>query len=167
MSNNQGKAWVFVSVGEEKLWEGNDGYQDDTGKRYDYDGFVANHKQVQAGDIIFLSNKKQIVGTSVIDSIETWPGSKMFNRCPYCDSSALGFRTAKFPPYRCKKCLQEFIEIRRAPRECIKYRAHYRKAFTAVTKPVLADSLYVKKIDQQSIGQIHRLVEVRKASSAV
>jgi len=156
MSGNLRKAWVFISVGEKRLYEGNDGYKDDSGRSYEYDSFVPNHKKVRTGDLIFLSNKKHIFGTSVIDSIETWQGTRLFNRCPNCDSSYIQSRVVKSPKYRCNLCHQEFDEPHQEEQKCVKYRAHYGGSFTWVDKPPLLDSVYINKGTQQSMREVNR-----------
>jgi len=161
MNDNSGKAWVLISAGDKRIWEGNDGYQDDTGRSYDYDGFVPNNKNVQSGDIIFLSNKEQIFGVAVIEHIESWQGTRMFNRCPHCDSSHLQSRVVKSPKYRCNRCHEEFDLPRLEEQKCTKYRAHYQKTFTSVVKPLHPDSVYINKGTQQSMRQVRRADAVK------
>ena len=71
------RAWVFLTLGDQKIWGGNDGYLDDVAVSYEYDTLVPNHLSVDVGDVIFVRNGGSIIGVGLVESIETWKGTQI------------------------------------------------------------------------------------------
>lgn len=98
------QAWSFKAIEKDDLrYWGNDGYHDDSSVFYRYDSFVANHKNVKDGDIVIITNRKNILGISVIEKLETQSINKKRNKCVHLDCKAkkiLPRKTIK-PEWRC------------------------------------------------------------------
>ena len=70
MTHMSQRAWSFKAVGQDDLrYYGNNGYHDDSTSFYRYDNFVPNHKQVKKGDIVIVTDRKNVLGISVIDNL--------------------------------------------------------------------------------------------------
>lgn len=98
------RAWSFKAVDKDDLrYFGNDGYHDDSSSFYRYDNFVANHKQVKTGDIVIITDRKNVLGVSIIDNLSLKEYYKVRNLCPHenCKPSKLILRKFKKPQWRC------------------------------------------------------------------
>ena len=105
------KAWGLLTVDpSERDYSGNAGYADVLGQRYVWDENVALSKEVSAGDLVILRDKKYVLGLAWIDTITTRVGSKERFRCPNCDSTKFKPRKSKLPKYRCGDCKEPFPE---------------------------------------------------------
>jgi len=103
--------WLLLEKSDEtRISKGIDGYQDQTGKSYQYDSLVPNHKNINIGDFIVLRKEKDILGIGEISDISAHDAVKSHKRCPGCSSTDIRERTRKQPKWKCGKCGQEFSE---------------------------------------------------------
>ena len=66
------RAWLLMAVGENRQHGGNDGCDDEPDTHYSWDRTVNNHAALKAGDAVALWDKKQLLGVSTIEEIETY-----------------------------------------------------------------------------------------------
>ncbi|MBT1890751.1 hypothetical protein KK001_20730, partial [Enterobacter roggenkampii] len=88
------RAWAFKTISKKELvYRGNDGYDDNPFELYSYDNLVANHKQVESGDIVVIYNRKHVIGVAVITSLIKEDSQKEINQCPINNCKAEKIRT--------------------------------------------------------------------------
>lgn len=57
------RAWSFKAVDQDDLrYFENNGYHVDATSFYRYDNFMLNHKQVKKGDIVIVTDRKNVLG---------------------------------------------------------------------------------------------------------
>ncbi|HFX0377832.1 TPA: HNH endonuclease signature motif containing protein [Klebsiella pneumoniae] len=128
------RAWSFKAVGQDDLrYYGNNGYHDDSTSFYRYDNFVPNHKQVKKGDIVIVTDRKNVLGISVIDNLLSAPYLKVRNRCPYtnCTPAKLIHRKSKKPEWRCSNG-HEFDYPTAEYVPAIEFKAEYNKNYKPI-----------------------------------
>lgn len=126
------RAWLLMAAGDDRGHGGNSGYDDQHDSHYSWDSTVANHKQLQVGDIVAIWDKVELLGTSVIEEIQSEPGIKVLRRCvnPSCGTTRIALRKRALPRYRCMKCRIEFDEPRTDTVAVTLYTARYDAAWT-------------------------------------
>lgn len=135
------KAWSFKAVGQDDLrYFGNNGYHDDSTSFYRYDNFVPNHKQVKKGDIVIVTDRKNVLGISIIDTLSSKPYEKVRNRCPYddCTPAKLIHRKFKKPEWRCSNG-HEFDYPKIEYISSLEFKAEYKKNYKPINSVSLAD----------------------------
>ncbi len=135
------KAWSFKAVGQDDLrYFGNNGYQDDSTGIYRYDNFVPNHKQVKNGDIVIITDRKNVLGISVIDNLSSSPYMKIRNRCPYenCTPAKLIHRKFKKPEWRCSNG-HEFDRPNAEETSALEFKAEYKKKYKSINSVSITD----------------------------
>ncbi|HBW8848080.1 HNH endonuclease [Klebsiella pneumoniae] len=135
------KAWSFKAVGQDDLrYFGNNGYQDDSTSFYRYDNFVPNHKQVKKGDIVIVTDRKNVQGISVITNLSSAPYIKACNRCPYenCTPAKLILRKSKKPKWRCSNG-HEFEQPKVEDVPAFEFKAEYKKNYMPVNSISIID----------------------------
>ncbi|WMY76430.1 HNH endonuclease signature motif containing protein [Buttiauxella selenatireducens] len=135
------KAWSFKAVGQDDLrYFGNNGYQDDSTSFYRYDNFVPNHKQVKKGDIVIITDRKNILGISVIDSLSSSSYIKIRNRCPHenCTPAKLTHRKFKKPEWRCSNG-HEFNRPNAEDTSAVEFKAEYKKNYKPINSVSITD----------------------------
>ncbi|HBR4370207.1 TPA: HNH endonuclease [Klebsiella pneumoniae] len=128
------RAWSFKAVGQDDLrYYGNNGYHDDSTSFYRYDNFVPNHKQVKKGDIVIVTDRKNVLGISVIDNLLSAPYLKVRNRCPYtnCTPAKLIHRKSKKPEWRCSNG-HEFDYPTAEYVPAVEFKAEYNKNYKPI-----------------------------------
>ncbi|EOF4630774.1 TPA: HNH endonuclease [Klebsiella pneumoniae subsp. pneumoniae] len=128
------RAWSFKAVGQDDLrYYGNNGYHDDSTSFYRYDNFVPNHKQVKKGDIVIVTDRKKVLGISVIDNLLSAPYLKVRNRCPYtnCTPAKLIHRKSKKPEWRCSNG-HEFDYPTAEYVPAVEFKAEYNKNYKPI-----------------------------------
>lgn len=108
------RAWALLSKAEGRSWESNQGYPDVLGSQYAYDSGVANHRQVQVGDVVVLRDSDVVHGVSRIDRIDSEEGTKARLSCPRCHKTGFIRRKKSVPEFLCRheSCRHEFDEPR-------------------------------------------------------
>lgn len=128
------RAWSFKAVGQDDLrYFGNNGYHDDSTGFYRYDNFVPNHKQVKEGDIVIITDRKNVLGISIIDNLSSAPYIKVRNRCPHenCTPEKLTLRKYKKPDWRCSNG-HEFSEPKEEGISAREFKADYEKNYKPI-----------------------------------
>lgn len=123
-----GRAWLVLSLGEEREYAGNIGYADELETVYRYDSFVPNHRQIDEGDLLLISNKKSVLGVARISRIESSEGQKTLSRCPECRVATIKERKQRQPRYRCREG-HTFDTPRTTQESCTHYAAWFDGAF--------------------------------------
>lgn len=101
--NNFPKLWILKSKGEQSAFGGNSGYADRPESEYVFDNNVKNHDKIKTGDFIVIADKKNIIGISIIDTIESTPGvPRIRYRCPICNIQEHYSRQSILPRYKCR-----------------------------------------------------------------
>lgn len=135
------KAWSFKAVGQDDLrYFGNNGYQDDSTSFYRYDNFVPNHKQVKKGDIVIVTDRKNVQGISVITNLSSAPYIKARNRCPYenCTPAKLILRKSKKPKWRCSNG-HEFEQPKVEDVPAFEFKAEYKQNYMPINSISIID----------------------------
>lgn len=135
------KAWSLKAVGQDDLrYFGNNGYLDDSTSFYRYDNFVPNHKQVKKGDIVIVTDRKNVLGISVIDNLSSAPYIKVRNRCPYdnCTPEKLILRKSKKPKWRCSNG-HEFEQPKVEDVPALEFKAEYKKNYKPINSISITD----------------------------
>jgi putative restriction endonuclease len=118
------RAWLALSLGAEREYAGNVGYDDDLDKVYRYDSFVPNHRQLAEGDLLILRDHDTVLRVAEVSRIASSERPKEFRRCPVCNTASIKVRSSTIPPYRCRAG-HEFNAPISTYRPCIHYEAHF------------------------------------------
>ncbi|WP_261512735.1 HNH endonuclease [Chryseobacterium paludis] len=104
-SKNNRNYWVFKTIVEntDRSFQTIDSYGDKLEEYYNYDSLVPNSKQIKAGDVAIMTDKKKILGFVIIDHVNSQSGTKIVRRCPVCPSTTIDARKIRLPKYRCNK----------------------------------------------------------------
>ncbi|WP_406123306.1 HNH endonuclease [Streptomyces sp. NBC_00989] len=97
-------AWLLLAVGDAREHGGNDGYEDNPREYYRWDSTVPNHARLAVGDVVALWDKRELIGVSVIDGIDTGTEDKTRYFCPRCGRADIKRRSRMSPACRCKQC---------------------------------------------------------------
>ncbi|HHR0587546.1 TPA: HNH endonuclease [Klebsiella oxytoca] len=128
------QAWSFKTIRQDELrYWGNDGYHDDSSTFYRYDSFVANHKNVKAGDIVIITSRDKVLGISIVKTVSAKNINKKRNKCIHLDCNAkkiLHRKTIK-PEWRCDNG-HEFIEPRVIYEPAIEFVANYGESYKEI-----------------------------------
>ncbi len=137
-------SWLLTTFGgdhSQTSHAGNLGYDDIPGEVYRYDSKVPGSKQLKEGDIVVLRSKKEMIGVSRIERIETSPGRKQLNKCPFCKkTTGVKKRKTRRPRFRCEKCKEEFEYSLEEMVDVTNYSAFYDSAF------LVCDSIPLKSL---------------------
>ena len=103
--------WLILEKSDEtRVSKGIEGYEDLTGKIYNYDSLVPNHKNLKIRDRVVLRKENQIVGVGTISEISEFDSAKLHRRCVSCNSTDIRKRKIKIPKWKCGKCKFEFSD---------------------------------------------------------
>ncbi|MET7550324.1 HNH endonuclease [Streptomyces sp. NPDC005500] len=119
----------MLAVGDDRQHGGNDGYDDDPAKHYSWDSTVPNHARLSVGDVIALWDKKQLIGVSVIQAIDTGSAEKRTYFCPRCRKADFKRRLRQKPTCRCNQCEALFDAPGEKIRTVTTYRSRHGKAW--------------------------------------
>ncbi|MFH8888688.1 HNH endonuclease [Streptomyces sp. NPDC017949] len=97
-------AWLVLALGDKREHGGNDGYDDNPAEHYSWDSTVQNHARLAVGDVIALWDRKELIGVSTIEAIDTDTAEKVLYSCRNCGKADIKPRLLKKPKYRCGKC---------------------------------------------------------------
>lgn len=128
------QAWSFKTVDKNELrYYGNEGYDDDPKIYYRYDNFVANHKRVKTGDIVFITNRENVIGISIIHSITEREIKKKRFKCPEggCNAKKINHRKQKKPEWICANG-HDFPVPKELVVEAIEFKALYDNNFSEI-----------------------------------
>lgn len=150
------RAWSFLTVGGERQYGGNTGYEDDPSQVYRYDNFVGNHKRVSTGDIVVIRSSDEVYGMARITGIEAGQGIKERQLCPTCGTSVIKVRKIIQPRWVCEK-RHQFDDPVRKMVAVTTYAAFYGTTFQPAPTGLTSDRLaaaVIRPSDQMSIKEI-------------
>lgn len=169
------KTWSLAVMGGERQYAGNLGYKDDPRNVYRYDSNVANHLNVDVGDLALIRDREHLLGIAQIERVASAPGSKTMVRCPKCGNGQLKERVKKVSRFRCGNG-HEFSVPRKDIVNVMNYEAHYGATFVdapdavpvaqiKAAAPRRSDQLSIEEIDIDKLEQA--LVDAFPATRAV
>ncbi|MCJ0980939.1 HNH endonuclease [Rhodococcus sp. ARC_M12] len=167
--SDSARAWLVASKLDYRRLGGGSVYDDVVETHYSWDSNVANSKQIKAGDLIAIWDESELVGFSVIESIDLSRGRKRMGRCPNCANINVARRKKARPRYRCEKCNATFGTPAYTEKMVDRFRSTHGQAWT-VPMPSLGRKdlmkLCVHDYSQNSIREL-RSVEFRNAIDEV
>ncbi|MFB7797626.1 HNH endonuclease [Isoptericola sp. NPDC056134] len=144
-----------MAAGDDRGHAGNAGYDDQIDAYYSWDSKVQNHKNLQVGDVIALWDKRQLLGVSVIEAIESGPGIKELQRCPNCNLTRIQRRADG--SWRCSRCRHRFEIPVVESVDVTVYRARYDAAWTELDGVLDAAEIPELTEKPKSINSIREL----------
>lgn len=153
------KVWSLITVGSDRQYGGNAGYDDQLETVYRYDSNVPNHLRVAPGDLGILRDRTEALGLAVVRRIQERTGFKEILRCPVCSSTGLKKRRVKRPEWACKNGHQ-FDNPIRAQEAVRLYEARFDGSYQRIRVPIAASQLKAAALrpnDQQSIEELSAL----------
>ncbi len=113
-------------------------YTDVLGVKYAYDSTVANHKNINVGDLLLLRDEILIYGHGLVRDVRAEAGVKAMQLCPACRNSGPEVRRHKLPKYRCSNCKHEFNEqdLLIEERPIQRFEAWYDATWTELPEPL-------------------------------
>lgn len=106
--STQQRAWLVASKQTYRRLAGGDTYDDHVATHYSWDSNVANSRQIRAGDLVAVWDESELLGASVIESIELSRGPKSMGRCPERAKVNIARRVTMKPVFRCDDCKHTF-----------------------------------------------------------
>jgi len=124
--------WLFLrkSRSQQSHQSSLEDYEYISGKKYTYDNYVANHKNIRLDDIVIFRENELITGYANIHEIKSFTATKTMRRCPRCESTAIRERKTVDPKWICanprfKECKYEFNEPFITNDQVEKFEAHF------------------------------------------
>ncbi|MGX1502722.1 UNVERIFIED_CONTAM: ribosomal protein L37AE/L43A [Streptomyces graminofaciens] len=118
-------AWLVLALGDNREHGGNDGYDDNPAEHYSWDSTVPNHARLSVGDVIAIWDRKELIGLSVIEAIDTRAAEKTLYSCPHCKKAHIKRRLREKPTYRCGQCTALFDVPARKTKQVTEYRSRH------------------------------------------
>lgn len=151
------RAWALMSKpSSERQYGGNVGYADEHRVLYRYDSTVANHRQLAAGDFVFLRGSQGAFGVAIIESIAASDGAKVLQRCPECGTTGIKARKHVTPVWRCNN--RHVFSAPTAESMQVKlYVARFERTYLDLGQPIPAaamKSAALRRSDQLSIEEV-------------
>ncbi|WP_156753908.1 HNH endonuclease [Actinokineospora pegani] len=170
-------AWSLLTLGENRDFQGNDGYEDVLESHYIWDDTVANHRKVKRGDLVVLRDKKQVLGAAIVEYVFVDKNrTKVRNRCPHCTDTSFKLRTTKTPKYWCSACKSGFDDPATEVIDITRYTAYYGQTWralggaldTAQLKPYIsgADQHAIRLLDRDKVLDLLEMSSVRLTAPA-
>jgi len=151
-----GRTWLMTAIEGDRQYGGNTGYLDEVTSVYRYDSHVANHRQVDEGDLVLIRNRARLLGVAVLERIARAPAIKVRQRCPVCRVSAIRFRKGRAPGWRCRKG-HEFQVPENESAQVTSYAAEYGDSYITETRVISSTVLKAcakRPNDQLSIEEL-------------
>ncbi|WP_295890941.1 HNH endonuclease signature motif containing protein [uncultured Vibrio sp.] len=179
--------WLLLEKTPEKISTPNIAiYNDITGKEYSYDDSVPNHKSLSPGDYVVLRKDNSVVGSAIVESINTAPSFKVRYRCPNCNSTNIE-RKKRADTWVCNgtkraPCTYKGQNIVTSNEPVTKYTAllknfilfcsnEYDVATIKQTAIKPRSQLSIKELDREAIESVVRLptlsqIEIRRSGNS-
>jgi hypothetical protein len=152
------RCWLFTEIADEnRITQGNAGYDDETGVIYRYDNSVPNHKNPAEGDLVVLRRGGEVLGTAIICEIKSSAGEKERRRCPECGKTKVRFRKTISPPWRCMDCRVDFLDPNIVNESAELYEAHFNETFKQVLRRIPLSSIWANTV---KINKQHSIQEL-------
>ena len=151
------RAWSLITLAsDERQYGGNLGHDDEAEILYRYDSHVANYTQLHEGDVVFLRDRRRLLGIAKIETIDSQEGEKTRQRCPQCSGTLIRARKLVSPRWRCAHCHSTFDEPVSETVATTKFVARYGRTFVPLTE-LSSDELKAAALrpnDQHSIEEL-------------
>ncbi|MET3225833.1 putative restriction endonuclease [Bradyrhizobium japonicum] len=150
------RVWSLLTIDGVRQYGGNTGYTDDPEAVYRYDSDVANHLQIQVGDVVFVRSRSEVLGVAEIESVVVGAGQKDRLRCPHCKATNIKQRLTMVPRWACKSG-HHFDEPLNEPVAVSTYEARYASSFRPVPAELTIGRLneaVLRPSDQMSIKEM-------------
>ncbi|MGY5004238.1 HNH endonuclease [Streptomyces griseus] len=158
-SRAQGRAWSFLVTGDDRQFQGNDGYEDIVEKSYSYDSTVSNHQHVAVGDLVVVRNGKEALGAGYVEALQVLPDQeKVRSRCRFCGNTGFKERATMRPRFWCSRCKNAFDDPTVETLTVTAFRAHYGGTWQPLDgclDKVQLSELSPSRSHQQSIKKMH------------
>lgn len=154
------RAWSFLSVGDDRHFQGNSGYPDVLESLYVFDSTVQNARKVDEGDLVVVRNREVALGVAHIERIVAEQDEKLRYLCPGCGRTGFKPRKHRQTRYLCtaKDCRLEFDVPDHKSIAITRYSAHYggtwRALDGALTVKRLRDEAAADNAKQNSISPL-------------
>ncbi|MBY6687218.1 HNH endonuclease [Rhodococcus sp. BP-149] len=136
------RAWLVLSKDDQLGGRGGHAYDDDPSSRYVSDSQVPNSRNIAAGDALVVWDQKRLLGASVVERVDSEPGTKEQKKCPYCGPGrSLDERLTLTPRYKCGRCKNEFDVPLTANIDVTVYRTHHGEAWIDLAGELTAEQL--------------------------
>lgn len=148
---------MFLTLGDERTYRGNSGYDDDPRSVYRYDSAVQNWKNVREGDFAVLRTASTLVGAARIAVISERRDMKNLQRCPSCGTTAIKLRVNRQPAFRCNR-KHEFETAIVTPEERTHFEAQFGNSFVPIEQPYdhsAYRTAYINYSGQMSMQRLH------------
>jgi len=150
------RAWSLITIGGDRQYAGNRGYNDDPRRVYRYDSHVANCRNVRPGDLALIRDRKHLLGLARIEHIKETSATKVMLRCPACGNGDLKQRKRKQPKFRCDNG-HEFQHPREQATNVTAFEAHYETTYVDAPDAVPVSEVKaaaLRRSDQLSIEEV-------------
>ncbi|MGW6721671.1 HNH endonuclease [Streptomyces sp. NPDC054995] len=156
----QGGAWSFLVTGNDRQFQGNDGYEDIVEESYSYDSTVNNHQHVAVGDLVVVRNGKEALGAGYVEALQVLSDQeKVRSRCRFCGSTGFKGRLTMVPRFWCSNCKNAFDDPLIETLSVTAFRAHYGGTWQPLDGCLHKEQLKElspSRSDQQSIKKLDR-----------
>lgn len=146
-----------MAAGDDRGHGGNTGYDDQVDAYYSWDSNVPNHTKLAEGDPVAVWDKRQLLGLSVIETIDRTPGVKLLSRCPQCRTTRISVRRSAAPLHRCMKCHHEFDVALSETVEVVNYVARFDAAWTWLEGVLSGPELRAVTVNPKEFNAMRRL----------
>jgi putative restriction endonuclease len=150
------RAWSLITLGADRQYAGNRGYQDDLRTVYRYDSNVANSRNVSRGDLALIRDRNHLLGVARIQRVSERPSTKTMLRCPVCRAVDLKQRAKKAPKFRCGN-RHEFERPIEDVAKVMEFAAHYGGTYVEAPDALPVSAIKAaapRPSDQLSIEEI-------------
>ena len=93
------------------------------------------------GDLVVIRGKDLVLGTALVDRLESSQGEKEFRRCPACGLTKIKGRSTLTPRYRCE-CEEVFETPRITHEACTLFEAHFNHSFNRLAHDIPIESFW-------------------------
>lgn len=134
-------AWLALLKQDYRRLSAASRYDDHESSHYSWTSRVPNHRQVKPGDVIAIWDESELLGMSVIESIDVGEGTTTVSRCPKCTKTNLERRLTLTPEFRCYDCKEEFDSPVMETVAVKTYRSNHSQGWISMTGSLPAEQL--------------------------
>ncbi|MEV6323470.1 HNH endonuclease [Nocardia sp. NPDC051787] len=151
------RAWLVLLKSDYRRLSTSSRYDDEAATHYSWDSRVPNCRQVRVGDLIAVWDEAELIGVSVVETIERGFGPKPIARCRNCHKTNIERRTTLRPTFRCYECKAMFDEPEYEEAEVETFRSTHSQGWVDLPGTLTAKelrALCVKPKSQNSIREL-------------
>ncbi|MFD6351874.1 HNH endonuclease [Nocardia tengchongensis] len=151
------RAWLVLVKSDYRRLSSGVLYSDVASSHYSWDSRVPNFRQVRPGDVIAVWDEEELLGASVIESIDKGIGRRPIARCRDCRRTNIERRTTMKPTFRCYDCKALFDEPELQDAEVTTYRSNHSQGWVDLAGTLQAAelrSLCIRPKSQNSIREL-------------